>query len=78
MPGAGTLEAAKEPEGDLELQCKTCLSFDIAKSPEQGWSPADVDQLLDHELEGRIQGHLAWPQEAQVELDRLSEAGCHL
>ena len=26
-----------------ELDCATCLAFDIDKSPEPGWSPAEVE-----------------------------------
>ena len=29
-----------------ELQCQTCLAFDIAKSPEHGWSPAEVEPAM--------------------------------
>jgi len=31
-----------------ELQCQTCLAFDIAKSPEHGWSPAEVEPAIEN------------------------------
>lgn len=42
MPPDGTLEVKEQPEGDLELHCKTCLSFDIPKGAGQG-SKSDAE-----------------------------------
>ena len=40
-----------------ELDCATCLAFDIDKSPEPGWSPAEVETR--HVFGGNLWAHLS-------------------